>query len=111
MIYRVKEPFSFTDTRGVPRVLSAGTLITEGHEAFRKSWMHLFEPVEDAAARVASPQATETATAAPGEQRAVALPSELDVLRGEATELGVKVDKRWSAERLRKEIDEKLAGD
>lgn len=109
MIYRVKEPFSYTDSRGVPHVLPAGALITEADEAYRKSWMHLFEPVEDAAARSAAP--TETASSAPGEQRAVTSPSELDVLRKEAKELGVKVDGRWSAERLRQEIDAKLAED
>lgn len=115
MIYRVKEPFSFTDSRGCPRVMSAGDLVTEGHEAYRQSWLHLMEPIQDAADRAAAP--TETATAVPGERRSVtrpvpkpaasepAAPDDLDALRKQAEDAGVTVDKRWGADRLRQEID------
>jgi hypothetical protein len=102
MIHRVKEPFAFTDSKGVPRVMSAGDLVSEGHEAYRKNWLHLMEPVEEAAAR--SVPVTETATADPGTKRSVA-PTELDLLRQAAADLGVKVDGRWSVERLQQEID------
>lgn len=115
MIYRVKEPFSFTDSRGVPRVMSAGDLVTEGHEAYRESWLHLMEPIQDAADRAAAP--TETATAVPGERRSITLPApkpaapspapvdDLDALRKQAEEAGVTVDKRWGVNKLRQEID------
>lgn len=65
-IYRCREAFSFTDTRGVPRVITAGTLVDSDDPNFTKR-LRFFEPVEAAAARMA---ATETATAAPGELRA-----------------------------------------
>jgi hypothetical protein len=112
MIYRVKEPFSFTDSRGTPRVMSAGDLVTEGHEAYRKAWFHLMEPVQAAADRAVTP--SETATAAPGERRSITPPApkppvvpadDLEELRKHAEDAGVKVDKRWGAEKLRSEIE------
>lgn len=111
MIYRVKEPFSYTDDRGVPRVMRVGDLVTTDHDAYREKWSHLFEPVSDAAERPAG--TVEDATAAPGEKRSVQLPSkqtpvkpddDLDALRAEAEKAGVKVDNRWKADRLRQEI-------
>lgn len=45
---------------------------------------------------------TETAVALPAEVRAE--PSDLDALRAQAQALGVKVDGRWQAARLREEI-------
>lgn len=110
MIYRVKEPFSYTDGRGVPRVMRVGDLVTTDHDAYREKWSHLFEPVNDAAERVAT-AGTETATAAPGEKRSVpsvddaAQKAEVERLQGEAEAAGVKVDKRWGTSKLRQEID------
>ena len=63
-IVRAKEPFSYIDGHGVPRVVSPGQLFDDADPAVAKRG-HLFEPVEVAAAR-----ATETASAAPGEVRA-----------------------------------------
>jgi hypothetical protein len=109
MIYRVKEPFSYTDDRGVPRVMRVGDLVTVGHDAYREKWAHLYEPVAEAAERVAAP-GTETATAAPGEKRSLPEPppktveDDLDALRKEAEDAGVAVDGRWKADRLRQEI-------
>lgn len=115
MIYRVKEPFSYTDGRGVPRVMRVGDLVTTDHDAYREKWSHLFEPVNEAADRPAG--MVESATAAPGEKRSVQLPTrqetpekpapkpdDLDALRAEAEKAGVTVDKRWGADRLRQEI-------
>lgn len=65
-IVRAKEPFSYIDSKGVPRVVSPGQLLDDADPAVVKR-SHLFEPVEVAAAR-----ATETATASPGELRSVA---------------------------------------
>jgi len=110
MIYRVKEPFSYTDDRGVPRVMRAGDLVTTDHDAYREKWSHLFEPVNDAADRVGR---VEAATAAPGEKRSVSLPAkpaekpaddDLETLRAKAEEAGLTVDKRWGPDRLRQEI-------
>lgn len=69
MALRVKEPFSF-DRGGVPVVMRAGVLVSDddacvaGHENF-------FEPAEDVAARFSGTSTVETATAAPGEGRAL----------------------------------------
>lgn len=100
MIYRIKEPFAYTDSQGVPRIAQAGDLINERHEAYRPSRVQFMEPIEDAMARAQ----LETATAAPGERRSVEVSSELDVLRAEAAAAGVQVDRRWKTDRLRKEI-------
>lgn len=106
MIYRVKEPFSYTDDRGVPRVMRVGDLVTASHDAYREKWTHFYEPVEEAAGAAG---ATETATAAPGEKRSVSTveqpeKNELDELRAAAEGAGVKVDKRWGPDKLRQEI-------
>lgn len=108
MIYRVKEPFSYTDDRGVPRVMRVGDLVTADHDAYRANWSHLFEPVVEAAERGPSAE-VESATAAPGEKRSVSTvkpqaADELDELRAKAEKAGVKVDKRWGADKLRQEI-------
>jgi hypothetical protein len=64
---------------------------------------HLFDDITEA-------RAVEQATAAPGEKRAVQVPdvedddAELEALRVAAEAAGVKVDKRWGADRLREEI-------
>lgn len=124
MIYRVKEPFSYTDDNGVPRVMRVGDLVTASHDAYRVKWSHLFEPVEAAveAAAEVSPVGVEAATADPGEKRSLSttLPpkpepvDDLDALRKQATDAGVKVDNRWGADRLRQEIEgaaKKSSGD
>lgn len=110
MIYRVKEPFSYTDDRGVPRVMRAGDLVTAGHDAYRERWAHLFEPVTEAAERAPVAE-VEAATAAPGEKRSLSTPvlapkpvDDLDALRTAAEAAGVKVDKRWGPDKLRQEI-------
>ncbi len=64
-VYRAREAFAYTDKQGVPRVVTAGHLMSSNDPDF-KGKEHLFEPVEVAAARVAS---VEQATAAPGEMR------------------------------------------
>lgn len=68
-IVRAKEPFAYTDAAGIPRVVNPGQLFDRADPCVVKR-PHLFEPVEVAAARTAA-VATETATAAPGETRAV----------------------------------------
>lgn len=106
MIYRIREPFAYNDSRGVPRIANVGDLIDENHDAYTPGRHALMEPIETVMSRA---QSSETATAAPGERRSVtpppAQPSELEQLRKHATELGVKVDGRWSLDRLRQEID------
>lgn len=66
-IYRCREAFTFTDTHGVPRVITTGALVDSDDPDFAKR-LAFFEPVEVAAARMS---ATETATSAPGEIRTV----------------------------------------
>lgn len=68
-IVRATEPFAYTDTAGVPRVVNPGQLFDATDPCVVKR-PHLFEPVEVAAARAAV-VSTETATAAPGEVRSV----------------------------------------
>lgn len=70
MIVRAKEPFAYTDTAGVPRMVATGQLFAADDPCVRKR-PGLFEPVEVAAARATTSTASETATAAPGEVRAV----------------------------------------
>jgi hypothetical protein len=109
MIYRVKEPFSYTDGNGVPRVMRVGDLVTASHDAYREKWSHLFEPVTEAAERAPAAE-VEAATAAPGEKRSVSTvkppaAEDLEELRAAAEKAGVKVDNRWKADRLRAEIE------
>ena len=65
-----------------------------------------FEPVRVGRAA----PVVEQATAAPGEQRMTVrtqvdmVVEEIERLRGEALDLGVRVDRRWSAQTLREEI-------
>lgn len=65
--YRCREAFTFTDSSGVPRVVTPGDLVNSDDPDFAKR-LSFFEPVEVAASRRA---AVETATAAPGEVRSV----------------------------------------
>lgn len=67
-IVRATQPFAFTDTAGVPRVVRAGDLYDETDPNV-KGRENLFEPVETAASRTAA--VVETATAAPGEKRSL----------------------------------------
>lgn len=104
MVFRVKEAFSFDDPQGVPITLRVGALLDDkdprvkGHERY-------LEPAEDAAARTTTATAVETATAAPGEKRPLQGVDEASSLRTNLERLGVKVDGRWSVERLRQELD------
>lgn len=83
------------------------TRVRAGHPIL-DAYPDLFEPITvhyDVERRV------EQATAGPGEKRSLPLPpspkpvDELVELRAEAEQVGVTVDKRWGAERLRSEID------
>lgn len=77
-MYRAKEPFAFTSKGGLPRIITAGFVMFSDDPDF-KGKEHLFEPVEAAAIRgrrvragdASAVDATETATAAPGERRDV----------------------------------------
>lgn len=62
-IVRAKEPFAYTDSTGVPRIVNPGQLFDANDPCVLKR-QSLFEPVEVAVAR-----ASETATAVPGEAR------------------------------------------
>lgn len=70
-----REGFAFTSRDGMPRVFSPGDLCDDQDPDYRGR-EHLFQPAEEAtimatSRRGSSPtRATETATAAPGEQRA-----------------------------------------
>lgn len=64
-ILRAKEPFSYIDANGVPRVVSPGTLCDDSDPDVAKR-LNLFEPVEVAAARASG---VESATAEPGARR------------------------------------------
>lgn len=65
LVYRVKEAFAVPDGDGVLRTYTAGKLIS-GSDSLAKTHRALLEPVADA---------VEKATAAPGERRALRLPS------------------------------------
>lgn len=66
-VYRAREAFAFTDKQGVPRVVTAGHLMSDDDPNF-KGKEKLFEPVEVAAARAAG---VEEATAEPGALRSI----------------------------------------
>ncbi len=68
MILRAREAFSYTDNRGIPRIVRPGDLVDDADPGV-KGREHLFEPVEVAAARATA--VVEQATAAPGEKRTV----------------------------------------
>jgi outer membrane murein-binding lipoprotein Lpp len=55
--------------------------------------------------QVAREDDSEVTTTEAVELEAVGNPDELEQLRAEAEAIGVKVDKRWGADRLRSEID------
>ncbi|PVA66211.1 hypothetical protein [Mycobacteroides abscessus] len=44
-VYRAKEGFSYDDTNGVPRIVAAGSLMSDNDSGF-KGRENLFEPVE-----------------------------------------------------------------
>lgn len=67
-VYRAKEPFAFTSKSGVPRSIVPGDLLFDGDPDL-KGREHLFERVEDAAAR--SRAVVESTTAEPGELRSL----------------------------------------
>jgi hypothetical protein len=70
-IYRAKEAFTFNGKNGVPRVFTAGVLISSDDPDY-KGKEHLFEPVEVAAARpVARASGVEDASAEPNVKRSV----------------------------------------
>lgn len=76
MAVRVRESFSF-DFKGVPTTLREGELYEDAHP-FMKGREQMFEPADDAARTAATPATvytSETATAAPGEARALSAPA------------------------------------
>lgn len=74
-IKRAKESFSYWDKGGVPRDISAGTLIdTDKSSEMFKGREHLFEDLEVYMDR-STPSAVESATATPGEKRSFVPPS------------------------------------
>jgi len=72
-VWRVLEAFSF-DAEGRPWVMRRGDLVGESHPAFKVGRPYL-EQVDAAALKVSSTRARETASAAPGERRAVTRPT------------------------------------
>jgi hypothetical protein len=109
------EAFAYHEPNGVPRVLRPGDLVDDDDPAV-KGREHYFEKVESTVQRATDRRegkdtgdgVIEQATKAPGEKRNVSKPdpadAELDALRAAAEAAGVKVDKRWGADRLRDEI-------
>ena len=69
-VYRATTPFAFTDSQGVPHVVTPGTLVTVDDEAYQGRSRY-FEPVATAAARH---KQVETATAEPGTPRSLSHP-------------------------------------
>lgn len=67
-VYRAREPFAYTDKKGVPRSVAAGDLMSDDDPNF-KGKEKLFEPVGLAAARTAG--MVEEATAEPGALRSI----------------------------------------
>ena len=63
--YRVRESFAVSDKSGMPRMLQQGTFI-KGDDPLVKTHRHLLQPMSEH---------IEQATAAPGEQRPIRLPS------------------------------------
>jgi hypothetical protein len=114
-VFCVTEAFSYHEPNGVARVLRPGDLVDEDDPAVGKAPQY-FEAVESTVQRATDRRegkepgdgVIEQATKAPGEKRNVAKPdpadAELDALRAAAEAAGVKVDKRWGADRLRDEI-------
>ncbi len=93
--------------KGVTRVRAGHPMLREHPELFDPIDVHYDWP------------GVERATAEPGEKRTVLPPKpepvkpaedEVDVLRAEAEKVGVKVDNRWKADRLRQEIDAAKSG-
>ena len=110
-----REAFAYSEPNGVQRVLRPGDLV-EDNDPCVKGREDKFESVEANAHRATDRRAgkdtgdgiIEQATKAPGEKRAVSPPKaddeDLDALRAKAEDAGVKVDKRWGADRLYEEI-------
>jgi hypothetical protein len=103
MVLRVKEAFSYDDPQGMPITMRVGVLLDDKDPRVRGHERYL-EPAADAAARTTT-SAVETATAVPGEKRPLEGVDEASSLRIKLEGLGVKVDGRWSVERLRQELD------
>lgn len=70
-VFRAKEPFAFDGKDGVPRVITAGSLMSDADPDF-KGKEQLFEPVEVAAERVVKARTgVEEATSEPNTKRSV----------------------------------------
>lgn len=106
-VYVCKESAAFEYNGDMVVVNKGFTRVRAGHPILREH-PELFEPIT-------VHYDVEQATAAPGEKRAVSMPSfapppaqkpadDLSALREQAEEAGVAVDKRWGAERLQQEI-------
>jgi hypothetical protein len=108
-VYVCKESAAFVWNGDMVVVNKDVTRVRAGHPIL-DMYPELFEEIT-VHYDVERPAPVERATAAPGEKRSVQVPNELDVLRGQAEELGVPVDKRWGADRIRQEIAKKKAGE
>lgn len=113
-ILEASEPFSVTLQDGTPYSVATGDRFYSDDPVVRGR-EKLFGELQVRSSRptrpVSSP-AVETASADPGEKRSVTSPpgDDLDALRTEAEKAGVKVDKRWGADKLRQEIAAKAKG-
>lgn len=100
-------------SKGYTRIRAGHPILAAHPELFEEITVHYDVP------RV------EQATAAPGEKRSVTPPvapppakptpapptvDDLDALRTQAEEAGVKVDKRWGVDKLRQEIEKATSG-
>jgi hypothetical protein len=70
-IFKAKEAFAFEGKNGVPRIITADSLMSDGDPDF-KGREHMFEPVEVAAERpITRAKGVEEATAEPNTKRSV----------------------------------------
>lgn len=104
-IVEAAEPFSVTLKDGTPFSVARGDLFYSDDPVVKGREL-LFGEVNVRSSRpYRATSAAETATAGPGEKRTVTTPdADLESLRAEAEKAGVKVDKRWGADKLRQEI-------
>ncbi len=109
-ILEAGEPFSVTLRDGTPFSVARGDRFYSDDQIV-KGRERLFGELQVRTSGPARPSAAaETATAAPGERRVVSVPkdpqaTELDDLRQQAETAGVRIDKRWGADKLRQEIE------